>query len=186
MDEGLKTAWEDHRSAASGWRELVVGLTGAQANWRPEPGRWSVAQCLDHVRIVTEEVLPGLEGAIAEAREEGKMATGPFRYGLIGRWFLAGQDPRRRRRIRTLRLYEPGRSEIELAAAVGRFEAVQSAFADVLTSADGTDLGRVTVPSPAQPLLRLPVGIWLQALPRHTLRHLRQAQEIAELQERLG
>jgi len=186
MDDGLTAAWEEHRAATEGWRELVVGLTGQQANWRPEPSSWSVAQCLEHVRIVTEEVLPGLEVAIAEAREEGRTATGPFRYGLIGRRFLAGQDPLRRRRVRTLRLYQPSSSKIELAAAVGRFAAVQATFAEVMTAADGTDLVQVMVPSPAQPLLRLSVGIWLQALPRHTLRHLRQAQEVADRQERIG
>jgi hypothetical protein len=44
--------------------------------------------------------------------------------------------------------------------------------------ANAPELARVRVPSPALELLRLPVGIWLHALPQHTLRHLAQARRV--------
>ena len=48
----------------------------------------------------------------------------------------------------------------------------------MIGAADGVDLARERVPSPALRLLRFPVGIWLMAMPLHTLRHLEQAQRV--------
>jgi hypothetical protein len=31
--------------------ELCGNLTTAQFNWRPQPGRWSIAECLVHLNI---------------------------------------------------------------------------------------------------------------------------------------
>lgn len=151
-------------------------LSAEQANWRPAAQRWSIAQCLDHVCIVTAAVLPGLEAAVADARASGATAPGPFRYGWLGRWFLASQTPGSRRGARTPGVYSPAATEIDAAAVWARFEAVQARFGAVIEAADGVDLARVSVPSPALALLRLPIGIWLLALPQHTLRHLAQAQ----------
>ena len=32
-------------------RDLAAGLSPAQWSWRPEPGRWSIAECLDHLNV---------------------------------------------------------------------------------------------------------------------------------------
>jgi len=157
---------------------LVRETSGALANWRPDPDRWSVAQCLEHVAIVTEAVLPALERAVAGARARGKVADGPFRYGPLARWFLASQAPAPRRGLRTVGRYRPSAAPVDLAAVAARFGKLQVALGAVMEAADGVDLARVQVPSPALPLLRLPVGIWFQALPQHTLRHLEQARRV--------
>lgn len=180
MHPDLSTAFADHAAGTDGWRALLRELSAEQANWRPAPQRWSIAQCLDHVRIVTEAVLPGLEAAVADARARGATAPGPYRYGWLGRWFLAAQAPGRGRGVRTPVIYEPSASAVDAGAAWARFEAVQARFCAVIEAADGVDLARVRVPSPALALLRLPVGIWLQALPQHTLRHLAQARRVRD------
>ncbi len=180
MHPELATARTDHEAATDGWRMLVHDLSDQQANWCPAPKRWSVAQCLDHVRIVTEAVLPGLQTVIADAQARGATATGPFRYGWLGRWFLSAQGPGRGRGTRTPSVYRPSASDLDLAAVVARFESVQASFGQVVQSADGLDLASLRVPSPALALLRFPVGIWLRALPQHTLRHLAQAQRVRE------
>ena len=55
-----------------------------------------------------------------------------------------------------------------------------TALADHAAAADGVDLARVRVPSPALALLRLPIGIWFLALPQHALRHLAQGRRVRE------
>ena len=180
MQPDLATALADHAAATDGWRALARELAAEQANWRPASQRWSIAQCLDHVRIVTEAVLPGLEAAVADARARGATAPGPYRYGWLGRWFLAVQAPGRGRGARTPGVYSPSTTAVDAAVAWARFEAVQARFGAVIEAADGVDLARVRVASPALALLQLPVGIWLQALPQHTLRHLVQARRVRD------
>lgn len=180
MHPELVTARADHEAATEGWRALVRAMSDEQANWRPGPERWSVAQCLDHVCIVTGAVMPGLEAIVEDARARGLTAPGPFRYGWIGRWFLAAQPSDAGRRTRTPGTYRPSASSIDLAAVTARFESVQARFGRVVAAADGLDLARLRVPSPALALLRFPVGIWFRALPQHTLRHLAQAWRVRE------
>jgi hypothetical protein len=180
MHDDLIRARDDHATATAGWRELLSGLSEADANWQPAPARWSVAQCLEHVSIVTGEVLPALDTAVARAHEQGVTGPGPYRYGPIGRWFLSAQAPGAGGAVRTPGRYAPSSSELDLPATVARFEAVQAAFAATLEAADGVDLARVRVPSPAMALLRLQAGIWLRSLPVHTLRHLVQAGRVRE------
>ncbi len=38
-------------------RQLTEGLSDAQLNWSPAPGRWSMAQCLEHLNSVALECL---------------------------------------------------------------------------------------------------------------------------------
>ena len=116
----------------------------------------------------------------AGRRTEGAAAPGPFRYGWLGRWFLAVQAPGRGRGARTPGIYVPSASDVDAAVAWARFETVQVRFGAVIEAADGGDLARVRVPSPALALLRLPVGIWRLALPLHTLRHLAQARRVRD------
>jgi hypothetical protein len=180
MHDDLIRARDDHAAATAGWRELMTGLSDQDANWKPTPARWSVAQCLDHVCIVTGEVLPALDAAVARAHERGVTGPGPYRYGPIGRWFLGAQAPGAAGAVRTPGRYAPSSSQLDVPATIARFEAVQAAFSATLEAADGVDLARVRAPSPAMALLRLQAGIWFRSLPVHALRHLAQAQRVRD------
>ncbi len=178
MHEDLATAHSDHERATERWLALVEGASPEQCGWRPAPERWSVAQCLDHVTITTGALLPGIERAIDTAHERGVRGAGPFRYGPLGRWFLAAQAPGSDARVRTPGRYRPAADHVDMASLVARFLATQHAFGAAIASADGLHLARVRVASPAFALLRLALGIWLRAMPAHTLRHLAQAERV--------
>ena len=62
--------------------------------------------------------------------------------------------------------------DLDAAAVSARFEDAQRAFEQSVFAADGLDLSKVRVSSPALPLLRLPLGIWFLSTSSHTLRHL--------------
>src|SRR6185503_20094298 len=69
------------------------GLSDAQFNWQPGPGRWSIGQCLNHLNFGVTLVLPAFDRAIAEGRAAGKTARGPFRYGWFSRMIIASMEP---------------------------------------------------------------------------------------------
>ena len=70
---------------------LTAGLSAAQMNWRPQPGKWSIAQNLAHLNFG----YPGLDtiaSSIAAARAKGIIGNGPFRYGWLSSWIMKSQE----------------------------------------------------------------------------------------------
>src|SRR5687768_16252992 len=68
--------------------DLLAHLTDAQFNWRPAPGRSSIAECLAHLNITGQMYLPLIDRRIREARERRAFSRGPFRHGLLGNLFV--------------------------------------------------------------------------------------------------
>ena len=178
MHSDIESTLADTRSATSQWLALVESLSPAQANWRPAPDRWSIAQCMDHLNITTGLLITPLNAAVMTARSRGVLASGPFRYGFIARWFLKALAPRGSRPVPAPKLYRPSSSHLECTTVVSRFQEVQRSFIAVAESADGLDLARTRIAPPALALLRLPLGIWLLSTASHMLRHHNQAQDV--------
>ena len=38
--------------------EIFGGLNGTQLNWKPNPDKWSVGQCLDHLIVSNSQYFP--------------------------------------------------------------------------------------------------------------------------------
>ena len=178
MHSEIERALHDSRTATEQWRTLAAGLSRPQANWRPAPDRWSIAQCMDHLTSTTGPLVPAISIAVNRARAAGLLSYGPFHYGFVARWFLNSLATSGARPVSAPRLYRPSASDLDLASTASRFLSAQQAFEEAALSADGIHLSRVRVASPALALLRLPLGIWLLSTPAHTLRHLNQAQRV--------
>jgi hypothetical protein len=158
-------------------RRNCEGLTLEQLNWKPALGAWSVAECLLHLLETDRRYLERTETAIERGRAAGKTAQGPFRYGRFGRWFLTQLEPPPKRRLPAPRIFRPARREAG-PAVVRELDASLGRLLDVMRAAGGLDLARIRVATPVSPLLRLQLGIVLQALPAHTDRHLGQIERI--------
>src|SRR5688572_15302284 len=72
---------------------LVAGLTGTQGGWRPAPGTWSIAECLDHLAIANRVYLDAMTPPAARALADGSRPRRPPLPGVIGRWFIGSLEP---------------------------------------------------------------------------------------------
>ena len=81
-------------------KSLTAGLSSAQMSWRPQPGKWSIAQNLDHLNR-GERHLDTLASSIAAARAKGIIGNGPFRYGWLSSWFMKSMEPPPKRKYQT-------------------------------------------------------------------------------------
>jgi hypothetical protein len=158
---------------------LVEPLTDTQFTWQPAPGAWSIAQCIDHLNVTARVYLPKLDEAIASAMRRGLYGRGPFRYSRIGRWMARSQEPPAKLRMKTPKTFypPPDRSRAEIMAA---FRAYQVQYVDRLRQANGLDLARAHVSSPAFNWLRFSLGSGFALTTAHERRHLWQARTIAE------
>ncbi len=162
-------------------RELTDGLEDDRLNWSPAAGRWSIAQCLDHLNVCAGPYADNLEQAIAEARERGLTATGPIRYSWIERWAIRSMEPPPRLRLPAPRMFRPEAAKrYDGARVIADFMAYKDRLVELLASADGLDVGRFKIASPESRLIRLRVGAAFAFLASHERRHLWQARQVRE------
>jgi hypothetical protein len=173
-------AWQQQfEQAGAEAKGLTQGLTESQFNWRPEPGAWSIEECLAHLTIVGQHEIRVIENAIQDARTRGLTGTGPFRYGWLERTILRQTEPPARRRFAAPRRFRPLHGQ-PLTAILPTFLHVQRQFSRLVTDAEGLDLARVKVPTPISRLLKLSLGMTLAQAAAHERRHLEQARRVRE------
>ncbi|MGH7724278.1 MAG: DinB family protein [Candidatus Eiseniibacteriota bacterium] len=168
---------------------LVDGLSPAEFIREPEPGSWSVGQCLDHLNVQGGLMLPRLDRGIEKTRERsggvGNVTPGvanPIDYGWFDRLFvrsLASVKGRPTQRMRTPRAFVP-RSHLTIEGVVQSFLILQEELLARVERARGLALSRVRVGSAATPLIRVRLGAWFAAIAVHQERHLEQARRARE------
>jgi hypothetical protein len=158
-------------------QELAASLTDDQFAWQPSPDRWSIGHCVDHLTMSAEAYVPQVEATLAEARQRGATASGPFRYSAFSGWLVSTMEPPPGRRLPTVARFGPpqGRSRRQILEA---YEAANGALTRLIAESDGIDLRRVRVQSPVTRLLRLPLGRAFEFLAAHERRHLWQAEQV--------
>jgi hypothetical protein len=156
---------------------LVAPLTDAQFTWRSAPDAWSVAECLDHLNVTARLYLPTLDEGVADAIRHGLYAEGPYRYNILGRLIVYLVEPPPRFRQKAPRAFRP-ESNRTRRAIMAAFRAYQVQFIDRLRQANGLDLARAGVSSPAARWLRIPLGSAFALMTAHERRHLWQARQV--------
>lgn len=156
---------------------IAGSLTDEQFNWQPRPGAWSAAQCIEHLNVTARLYLPSLDEGIADAIRRGQYGEAPFHYNWLGRKFVQSQELPVKRKFKSAKVFTPPafRPRHESMAA---FRAYQVQFIDRLRQANGLDLARARVKSPALSWLRLPLGSGFALMIAHERRHLWQAAQV--------
>ena len=160
---------------------LVSPLSDAQFSWSPSPDVWSVAQCIEHLNVTARAYLPALDEGIASAIRAGVYGTGPFTYTILGRLMVRSMEPPPLFRFKAPTIFAPPatpqtqRTRSEIMAG---FRGYQVQYIDRLRQANGVDLAKAKVASPANRLLHLSLGSGFALQIAHERRHLWQARQI--------
>lgn len=163
---------------------LVAPLTDDEFGWQPAPTSWSVGQCLEHLNVSARQYLPAIDDAIASAIRRSLFNEGPFTYNWIGRLVVASMEPPPRFAFKAPKVFRPEEPRPPRDVLAG-FRAYQVQYIDRLHAANGLDLARARVRSPAAAWLWLPLGSAFALMAAHERRHLWQARQVlAALRER--
>ena len=152
---------------------LVDGMDDAAFNWRPEPGVWSVAQCVEHLNVSAVAFF----GVIDHGLQTDPAGQGPFRYGWLERWFLRSMEPPVKTKVRARKKFLPP-ADAARDATLAAFLVYQDEIEERIRRADGLDLARIKVASPVVGFIRYSLGIALQVMVAHERRHLWQAEQV--------
>jgi len=157
---------------------LLDGLSNEAFNAKPSEDSWSAGECVVHLNTIAKGYLPAMDAAVDDPG--APRGEGPFRYGWVSRMFIRSLRPGSRPLPTAPAMKPPAaeglRSDIDRARAVDRFDADIDRYLALIDAAEGLDLARIRIPSPFLPLMRLPVGAFLEALGQHSLRHVLQAE----------
>lgn len=177
-DQFLASLREASDSYAGAVRRLADGLDESQLAWTSEAGRWSMAQCFEHLVVTADSYHPRISAAIDRNASQGA-GTMPYEPTWIGRKFVdIMRDTTGQRRLRAPRPFRPA-AQPSPGSAERLLASIQE-LGVLLERASFANIVRAKVASPAMPLLRLKLGEALELQVVHIARHLAQASRVRE------
>ncbi len=156
-------------------RAEVERIPAALRETRPAPGRWSVAEVLEHLSQVERRIAERLGGLLSEARAAG---LGPERESspVAGTFDLARVLDRGRPVTASGAALPQG--GLDAARAWAALEESRAALREVVLAGDGLALGEVSYANPA--LGPLNFYHWVLFVGGHEARHAAQVREIGD------
>jgi hypothetical protein len=158
-------------------KAVASALTAEQLNWKPDPGKWSIGQCLEHLYITNEvycqSISKSLAGHPVSVVEE-------IRPGWFGRWFIRNyiEPSARTKRARAPRKIKPG-ANID-ASILDRFLDSNRRARELVHRARPYDVNRIRFENPFVGVIRFTVGTGFEILSKHEQRHLLQAERVRQ------
>lgn len=179
MNPQLDAVIGDLQSAGQRLRMLHSTLTYDAWNCRPGASQWSPAECVAHLNLTSEALLPLLRSALEEAGDRPR-AVSRYRRDPVGWLIWKIVTPSGGLRTRTVPAFMPS-IECPLEALVTEFERLQSHLTSCVLAAEGLPIDRVKVVSPFDTRVRCNLYAALTLVPRHQHRHLLQAERAARI-----
>jgi hypothetical protein len=158
-------------------RALAEATGAALFAVRPAAGRWSVSECLGHLNITSERMIPALDDAVRALRDQDLKAAGPMHRDVVG-WLLCRfLEPPYRIRTRTPEPFVPRQGE-PMAEVLERFDYLQGELLVRVDRAAGLALDRIKVASVFDPRVKYNALSAFAVIPVHQRRHLFQADRV--------
>ncbi len=162
-------------------RTMQASYNSAQLAWQPGPKRWSVLECMEHLRIVHAGYLPRIRETIAASPSSG--ADLPFKPGWFAKLFIGFVSPEVKRKLKA-----PGAFTAEAKGGVSSLDpsvidAVLeqgAVFHQLIIATDQVNMNAVKFASPLTRLVRFTPGEGLTMLIRHMERHVLQAARVTQ------
>ncbi|MCC7340648.1 MAG: DinB family protein [Bryobacterales bacterium] len=156
---------------------LIAGLNSEQMSWRPQVGRWSILECLDHLNRSDIMYLRGMRVVFERERQNASLPPKAFRLGFLARQILHYLEPPPRLKMPAPRSVFPPEGLVP-AGVVAEFNRFHLDLRGFVLDASGVDMGAIRFPSPMSSLLKLNLAEGCAIIAGHDRRHLWQAEQV--------
>ena len=144
----------------------------------PAPGKWSAAQCLQHLNHYGHHYLPAIERAIQQAQQRGSQPAAEFHPGWLGAYFTGLMLPQPDGSLKT-KMKSPKEAVPSAApdpvATLAEFIEQQERTLQLLEAARSVNMNTVWVPTSLSRWIRLRLGDTFGFVVAHNERHALQA-----------
>lgn len=142
---------------------------------RPDPGKWSIVECLAHLNMTAATVQKLMARGIEQAKQEKRFGEGPFSIGPKGRLMVWIAEPPPKFRIRAPKNVRPPATIDDPLQVLPQFLRAQDEWERLMREQEGLDLAGIKVGHGAF-RMRLAAALpWMMA---HQRRHLCQAENV--------
>jgi hypothetical protein len=155
---------------------LVSDLDDGAVNWA-EPGKWSVAQCLNHLAVINEFYLRDCGERVEKARRDRVTPFAGLRPTFLGRWFVSSLEPPARFKTKAAKHVEPGPT-FTRAELLPALRTSHDGYRVLVHACAQVDVNRVTLPNPFIKAVTMRISTMLLVIPAHDRRHLWQANNV--------
>ena len=156
---------------------LLDGLDDDGVNWRPAPGRWSIAQCLHHLVVMNQFYLTGCAEYLRAARATSKGAFAGLHPTIFGRWLARSMEPPVRMRMKAPSQTTPGPS-FPRDGLLTAYTMSHAVYRVIVKESAHVDINRVVFPNRFIGAVKMRLSTVLLIIPAHDRRHLHQAREV--------
>jgi hypothetical protein len=177
MNLDLDRCARDIKEARLRAQFLVTDLPPDQFTKQPEPGKWSVAECVLHLNTTAEIVQSLMEKAIAEGKRNNRVGRGPFGIGFKGRLLVWIAEPPPKFRIRAPRNVRPPATIENPLKLLPDFLKAQDEWERLIRESAGLDLAKIMV-GPRFSAFRMRLAGVVPWMMAHQRRHLLQAENV--------
>ena len=155
-------------------------LSEYQLNWKPNPDKWSVGECLDHIITTNRSFF-----ATFESIKRGKYSTPfwgklPFLKGYFGKYLVDNSTAIVKSKMKSPTVFKPTRSEVP-ANIVEEFKNHQAEMLNWAKETDGVSHDEIIISSPAASFVVYYLKDAWQIIAGHETRHITQAKNVMSL-----
>lgn len=145
----------------------------------PAPGKWSAAQCLEHLNSYGRYYIPALENSIRKGEATAVRPATDFSHGWLGGYFIRLMQPKPdgtlSSRMKAPKDHTPV-AKLNAVAVLREAQQQQEQLLQLLDRAAGVNIRRLKVRISISKLIKMSVGDTFGFLIAHETRHMMQAQ----------
>jgi DinB family protein len=156
---------------------LLAGLDDDGVNWHPAPGRWSIAQCLQHLAVMNDVYTAGCDDHLREARVANVGSFNGLHPTIVGRWFANSMEPPARIKLKAPSPTTPGPS-FPRDGLLTAYTLSHTRYRAIVRDSADVDINRVVFPNRFIGAVKMRLSTVLMIIPAHDRRHLYQAREV--------
>ncbi|RYY25640.1 MAG: DinB family protein [Chitinophagaceae bacterium] len=143
---------------------------------QPAPGKWSIAQAIEHLNVYGRYYLPAIKNALDENKTSPKEF---FKAGWFGNYFTNSMKPTPDKQIKNkMKAMKGYRPEIKLDSkkVLEEFLQQQYLLLELLEKAAKHDIGRIRIPVSIARMIKLKLGDTFRFVIAHHQRHFVQCE----------
>ena len=156
-------------------------LSIEQLNWKSASDSWSILECIEHLNLYSQYYIPEIELQIQSSKSQPEET---FKSGILGNYFSNAMLPKEKlNKMKTFKDKNPIGSKLE-ESVLEHFIDFQKKTLHLLNQSDSVSLNKTKTGISISKWIKLKLGDTFRVVIYHNHRHIVQAKNVLEMQEK--